>query len=90
MFSPLPQKIQDAPLKGDTSESVQCYMINRHIDWQFIVEKGPWWGGRGGLGEVGQECQAFLKKTIGRAMLTFDEMAILIVEIKNYGPLTYV
>ena len=26
------------------SESVQCYLTNQHIDWQFIVEKGPWWG----------------------------------------------
>ena len=34
-----------------------------------------------------------LKKTIGRAMLTFDEMATLIVKIEvtlNYRPLTYV
>ena len=44
------------------------------------------------MGKVGQECQALFKE-IGRALLTFDEMATLIVEIEetlNNRPLTYV
>ena len=58
------------------SESVQCYLTNQHIDWQFMVEKGTLVGEF--LGEVGQECQALFKEDTS---LKFDEMATLIVEI---------
>ena len=72
------------------SESVQCYMTNRHIDWQFIVEEGPWWGGF--WERLVKSVKRCLKKTIGRALPTYDEMATLIVEIEailNNRPLTY-
>ena len=54
------------------SESVQCYLTNQHIDWQFMVEKGTLVGEF--LGEVGQECQALFKEDTS---LKFDEMAEL-------------
>ena len=27
------------------SETVRQYLTNRCINWQFIIERGPWWGG---------------------------------------------
>ena len=61
------------------SESVQCYLTNQHIDWQFIVEKG--W--QGDFWErLVKDVKRCLKKTIGRASLTFDEMTMLVVEIE--------
>ena len=33
------------------SQEVQRYMVNHQVQWSFILEKAPWWGGF--LGEVG-------------------------------------
>lgn len=59
-------------------------MVKNGIEWQFNVERAPWWGG------VFE--RMVLRKIIGTAKLTFDEFMTAIVEVEallNSRPLTY-
>ena len=72
-----------------TSE-VQCLLWNKGIKWHFIMERAPWWGGfyERMVGTV-KRC---LKKTIGRALLTFEELRTVTVEaeaVVNSRSMTY-
>jgi len=68
-------------------KEVQTYMVNNQIQWKFIVEKAPWWGGFWErMVGITKRC---LKKTIGRS----EELRTIVVEIEgtiNNRPLTYV
>ena len=72
------------------SLEVQTYMVNHQVNWKFIVEKAPWWGGFWErMVGITKRC---LRKTIGRSNLTFEELRTVIVEIEstvNNRPLTY-
>ena len=72
-------------------KEVQTHMVNNQIQWKFIVEKAPWWGGFWErMVGITKRC---LKKTIGRSTLTFEELRTLVVEVEgtiNNRPLTYV
>ena len=73
------------------SEPVQQYLANWKISWKFIIEKAPWWGGF--WESLVQSVKRCLKKTIGRASLTFDKLVTIMVEIEstiNNRPLTYI
>ena len=61
VLSPLPQKIQDPPLKGDTIR-ISAVLYDQSTYWlRFIViVEDPWC--MGVLGEVGEECQALFKE----------------------------
>jgi len=63
---------------------------NKRIMWRFNLERAPWWGGffERMVGLV-KRC---LRKVLGNARLTFDELLTIIVEIEgtlNARPLTY-
>ena len=65
-------------------------MTNQQVEWKFIVEKAPWWGGY--WERLVQSVNCCLKKTIERATLSFEELATVLVEIEstlNNRPLTY-
>ena len=34
-------------IKIRQSKEVQQHLTSRQVDWQFILEKAPWWGGLG-------------------------------------------
>ena len=77
-------------MKISRAKEVNCYMTNHQVEWKFIVEKAPWWGGY--WERLVQSVKRCLKKTIGRSTLSFDELATVLVEIEstlNNRPLTY-
>ena len=76
------------------SEEVLRYLTDNRITRNFIVEKGPWWGGGGGYWErMVKGVKQPLKKTVGRSTLDYGELQTAVVEIEavvNASPLTYV
>ena len=73
------------------SPKVKAHLANHGVSWNFIGEKAHWWGGFWErLIRLTKDC---LKRSIGKALLTFDEMHTLLVEIEgvlNARPLTYI
>ena len=51
-----------------------------NVKWVFNLERAPWWGGffERLIGSV-KRC---LKKTLGKAYLTYDELVTVIMEIE--------
>ena len=73
------------------SSEVQQHLANKGVTWRFITEKAPWHGGF--WERLIKSVKRCLKKSIGRAMLTFEEMRTILVEIEttlNNRPITYV
>ena len=71
------------------SSEVKKYLANRQIDWQFIMEQAPWWGGF--WERLVRSVKRCLKKSVGRSLLTFQELRTLVVEATlNNRPLTYI
>ena len=66
------------------------YLNNSCITWQFIIKRAPWWGGFWErLIRTVKQC---LKKSIGKANLSFDELHTIIVEVEaaiNARSITY-
>ena len=65
-------------------------MQNHRIEWRFNLEIAPWWGGffESMVGCV-KRC---LKKVLGNARLTYDELLTVLTEVEatlNSRPLTY-
>jgi hypothetical protein len=70
---------------------VETFLADQRVTWLFNLEKAPWWGGFfERLIGMTKRC---LKKVIGRARLTYDELLTVVTEIEanlNSRPLTYV
>jgi len=70
---------------------LQCYTSNAGIEWSFNLEKAPWWGGI--FERMIKSVKRCLRKTIGRARVTYDELITAITEVEgilNSRPLSYV
>ena len=77
-------------IKIARSPDVICHLKNHRISWRFIVERAPWWGGF--WERLIRSIKRCLKKCIGRANLTYEELSTLIVEVEciiNSRPITY-
>ena len=60
------------------------------VEWKFNLEKAPWWGGL--LKRLVRVTKRCLRKMVGQARLSYDEMHTAIVEVEaviNSRPLTF-
>ena len=72
-------------------ETLQGYLGENRIEWKFNLERAPWWGGF--FERMVQSVKRCLRKVLGNARLTFDELLTTLVEVEgtlNSRPLTYV
>ena len=70
---------------------VKKYCSNLSFEWRFNLEKAPWWGGM--FERLIKSTKRCLRKMIGQARFTHDELLTAVVEIEsilNARPLTYV
>ena len=73
------------------SEEVLRYFATNRVTWKFIVDRAPWWGGF--WERMVKTVKQSLKKAIGRATLSYDELSTILTEIEsiiNARPLTYI
>ena len=69
---------------------VASELDRKKVEWRFNLERAPWWGGffERMVGSV----KACLRKVLGNARLTFDELLTVLVKVEgtlNSRPLTY-
>ena len=72
------------------SAKVQAYLTEKRIKWKYNLAKEPWWGGF--YERLVKSVKSCLKKCVGRASLSFDELHTTPVEIEgvlNSRPVTY-
>ena len=73
------------------SVEVQQHFTDVKIKWSINLEKAPWWDGL--FEQMIQSAKRCLRKTIGNARLTQDELLTSVVEVEmilNSHPLSYV
>ena len=70
---------------------VKTYFEQFRMEWQFNLERVPWWGGF--FEWMVRSTKRCLKKTIGWTRLTYDELLTALAEVEmilNLRPLSYV
>ena len=73
-----------------THPDVKQYSSLVGLQWQFNLEKAPWWGGM--FERMVKSTKRCLRKAIGRAKLTYDELLTILTEVEmilNSQPLSY-
>ena len=69
---------------------VKDHLLNLKVEWNFNLEKAPWWGGL--FERLFKSTKRCLRKMLGQARLSGDEMHTTIIEVEsilNSRPLTY-
>ena len=72
-------------------QDIHYYLAEYKIQWSFNVERSPWWGGV--FERLVRSVKRCLKKNVGRAKLSHEELLTVITEIEmiiNSRPLSYV
>ena len=73
------------------SEELKKLLAEHNIQWKFNVALAPWWGGF--FERLVRSTKRCLKKTLGTARVSYEELLSVVVEIEgilNSRPLTYV
>ena len=81
-------KFLKSVFKDDT---VRDHLAEKGCEWTFNVERAPWWGGA--FERMVQSTKRCLRKMVGQASLTHDELITAVTEIEsiiNSRPLSYV
>ncbi|CAB4006307.1 PREDICTED: uncharacterized protein LOC100197852 [Paramuricea clavata] len=87
----VPDVIINDNFKTFKSVEVKRFMSCQGIRQQFILPASPWWGGF--YERLVRTVKGCLKKTLGRAYTTFEELQTILCEVEvaiNNRPLTYV
>ena len=69
---------------------VMEYFSDVRVQWVYNLEKAPWWGGM--FERMIRSMKRCLKKAIGRAKLSYDELFTAVTQVEatlNSRPLTY-
>ena len=72
------------------SRKFRSFLADQRIHWKFNLAKAPWWGGF--YERLIKSIKLCLKKCIGKANLTYDELSTEITNVEavlNSRPLTY-
>lgn len=72
------------------NEEVRAHLESNRIDWKFILERAPWWGGF--YERMIGTAKRCLRKVLGNAKLNADELLTVLTEVEatlNSRPLTY-
>ena len=69
---------------------VRDFFVSKRIIWRFNLDRSPWWGGA--FERMVGSVKRCLRKVLGNARLTQDELTTVLVEVEatlNSRPLTY-
>ena len=69
---------------------VETHLAKIRIEWKFILERVPWWGGF--YERMVRTVKQCLKKVLGNSNLVLDELLTILLEVEsmlNCRPLTY-
>jgi hypothetical protein len=68
-------------VKNIRSIEVQHHLTNQGVNWQFIVERAPWWGGF--WERMVRTVKGVLKKVIGHSSLNYDELYTILTDVES-------
>ena len=87
----VPDLVISDNFKTFRSSEVKKFMLLQGVRQRFILPASPWWGGF--YERLVRTVKACLKKTLGKAFVTFEELQTVLCEIEvavNNRPLAYV